>query len=90
MGAGPMVLAVTTIFIFLEGKGWHTAADYVFFATLGAMVLGRWLEMLGGNPLTSEGRPATRKDFYQYVALILGGGVTLWVLANALGNQGAG
>jgi hypothetical protein len=90
MALGPGLLAITAIHIFLNGKGWHTPADYVFFATLAAMVLGRWLEILGGQPLNSDGEPATPKDFYRYVALVLGVGVALWVLANAFGNRGAG
>ena len=90
MALGPMVLAVTTMHIFLNGTGWHTPADYVFFATLAVMILGRWLEVLGGVPLTSVGEPATRKDFYFYVASVLGAGLTIWIIANAFGNHGRG
>jgi hypothetical protein len=89
MALGPAVLVITTMHIFLKGTGWHTPADYVFFATLAVMVLGRWLEALGGAPLTSVGEPATSKDFYRYVASLLGAGVTIWILANAFGNHGA-
>jgi hypothetical protein len=90
MALGPIVLAFTTIHIYLNGTGWRTTADYVFFAILGGMILGRWLEVLGGIPLTSVGEPATRKDFYQYVALVLGAGLTIWIVANAFGNHGRG
>jgi hypothetical protein len=88
MGLGPMVLAITTVYIVFQGTGWHTPADYVFFATVGAMVFGRWLEVLGGRPLTSEGAPATEKDFYRYVAGLVVLGLSMWMLANAFGNKG--
>jgi hypothetical protein len=88
MVLGPGFLAITTMHIYLYGTGWHTTAHYVFFATLGVMILGRWLEVLGGVPLNSPGEPATRKDFYEYVAFVLGAGLVIWIIANALGNHG--
>ena len=86
---GPMIMALTTSHIVLNGTGWHTPADYVFFAILGVMILGRWLEVRGGVPLTSVDEPATRKDFYRYVAFVLVAGLTIWIIANAFGNRGA-
>jgi hypothetical protein len=85
---GPAFLALTTSHIFLEGTGWHTPADYVFFTILGTIILGRWLEVLGGVPLISFGEPSTRKDFYRYVAFVLFAGMTIWFFANAFGNGG--
>jgi hypothetical protein len=87
---GPGLLAITAMYIFLEGTGWHTPADYIFFAAVAAMILGRWLEVLGGHPLTSVGEPATPKDFHRYVVVVLAAGVTLWILVNAFGNHGRG
>jgi hypothetical protein len=52
------------------------------------MIFGRSLEVLGGVPLNSVGEPATRKDFYGYVAFVLGAGLAVWIIANALGNHG--
>ena len=86
---GPALLAVTTSHIFLEGTGWHTAADYVFFTILATMILGRWLEVLRGVPLISFDEPTTRRDFYCYVAVVLVVGMTIWIFANAFGNRGA-
>jgi hypothetical protein len=90
MVLGPGFLAITTMHIYLYGTGWHTTADYVFFATLGVMIFGRWLEFVGGVPLNSLGEPATRKDFFEYVVWVLGGGLTIWIMANAFGNHGPG
>jgi len=78
------------MYIFLESTGWHTPADYVFFIALAAMILGRWLEVLGGQPLTGVGEPATPKDFYRYIVVVLIAGISLWILVNAFGNQGRG
>jgi hypothetical protein len=85
---GPMLLSITTMHIFLNGTGWHTAADYVFFAILATMILGRWLEVLGGVPLTSTGEPATPRDFNRYVVFVLGAGIAIWITVNAFGNRG--
>ena len=90
MALGPVILSITTMHLYLKGTGWHTPADYIFFATLAVMILGRWLEVLGGIPLTSVGEPATRKNFYKYVAWVLGAGVAIWIIANAFGNHGRG
>jgi hypothetical protein len=85
---GPGVLAVTAMYIYVKGTDWHTATDHFFFITLAAMVIGRWLEVLGGHPLTSVDEPAMRKDFYRYVVVVLIAGAGLWILVNTFGNQG--
>jgi hypothetical protein len=85
---GPGVLAISAMYIFLEGTGWYTPADYVFFTALAAMILGRWLEVLGGHPLTGVGEPATPQDFHRYIVVALIAGLSLWIVVNALGNQG--
>jgi hypothetical protein len=81
-------LALTTSQIFLEGTGWHTPADYAFFAVLATMILGRWLEVLRGVPLTSCDEPATRKELNRYVTYVLIVGLAIWIFANAFGNHG--
>ncbi len=88
MALGPGLLAITAFHIFLNGTGWHTPADYFYFTILAAMILGRWLEVLGGHPLTGTGEPATSKDFQRYVLVVLAAGITLWTLVNAFGNRG--
>jgi hypothetical protein len=86
---GPAFLALTTSHIFLEGTGWHTPADYVFFSILAAIILGRGFEVLRGIPLVTFGEPATGKDFYGYAASVLVAGLAIWAFANAFGNGGA-
>ena len=87
MMLGPGILAITAMYI-RQGTGWHTPANYIFLITLAATILGRWLEVLGGHPLTSVGEPASPKDFYRYVIVVLIAGVSLWILVNTFGNQG--
>jgi hypothetical protein len=75
--------------IFVNGTGWNTAADHVFFAILATMIMGRWLEVLGGVPQSSTNDPATQKDCYRYVVYELVAGLAIWIIANAFGNRGA-
>ena len=90
MVIGPGLLAITAMHIYLNGTGWHTVADYVYFAILVLMILGRWLEYLGGVPLNSFGEPSTPRDFRQYIVLLTIAGIAIWVVANAFGNHGRG
>jgi hypothetical protein len=85
---GPAMLAVTTLHIFMNGTGWLTLPDFVFWTIVASMILGRWLEVLGGVPLTSVGEPAMQKDFYKYVVWVLVLSAAVWVVANAFGNRG--
>jgi hypothetical protein len=88
MMIGPMALMLITIHIFFRGVGWITPADYVYLGVLAGLILARWLEFSGGNPLTSNGEPATWTDFRHYVGGVVVVGVAVWVLANAVGNHG--
>jgi hypothetical protein len=81
---GPAVLAISAMYIVERGASWNSPATYFYFVTLAAIVLGRWVEVRSGHPLTSTGEPATPKDFYRYVVLVLLIGVTIWGLANAI------
>lgn len=84
---GPMVLLVITLLIVLKSSGWITVVDVAFFAVLGLCLLGRWLEFRGRNPQTAYGEPATAAHLRRYllVAPILG--LSIWILANILGNH---
>jgi hypothetical protein len=88
MFVGPMMLMLATIHIVFNGTGWLTPVDGFYFAVLGGLILGRWLEFGGGKPLTGTGEPATWHDFRRYSCGVAILGIAVWVLANALGNQG--
>lgn len=87
MIVGPLALVLATYFIVCSGSGWTTAADLMFFVTLGGMILGRWLEFLGGSPETSTGEPATARDLRRYIFMLVVIGPIVWAAANILGNH---
>jgi hypothetical protein len=72
--------------LFSPGTGWRTGADIAFLATLGAMILGRCMEHLGGKPETSTGEPSTPADLRRYIILTVVGGLALWIVANEFAN----
>ena len=61
-------------------------ADFLFFAVLGGMIFGRWLEFRGGDPQTQAGEPATAADLRRYILTVVTAGPVVWVVANVLGN----
>jgi hypothetical protein len=84
---GPLVLLLLTFSIVSGGSGWWTIVDFAFWATLAAMLLGRWLEFRGGNPQTADGEPATAAHFRRYALLAGLVALGVWVVANLLGNH---
>jgi hypothetical protein len=84
---GPIFLMVFAIIIAQRADGWLAAPDLIYFLVLGGMLLGRWIEFRGGNPLTGMGEPATEADLrrYWFLAGLIGMGV--WVVANLVGNH---
>jgi hypothetical protein len=84
---GPMLLTASGLMIVVNpGTGWQTGADITFLTTLVAMIVGRWLEHTGGDPITSTGEPSTPAHLRRYVLLTLVGGVLGWVLLNTISN----
>jgi hypothetical protein len=84
---GPLLLTASGLMIlFSPGSGWRTGADITFLLALAGMVLGRWAEFCGGEPLTSTGEPATPQDFRRFVAVTLFGGFAVWLVANLVSN----
>jgi hypothetical protein len=85
---GPMLLTAAGLMIlFNPGTGWQTGADITFLATLVAMILGRWLEYAGGEPVTGTGEPSTPAHFRRYVVATFIGGVLTWGLLNVVSNH---
>jgi hypothetical protein len=84
---GPLLLTSSGLMIlFRTGTGWWTGADITFLATLVLMVLARWAEFSGGEPLKATGEPATLQDFRRFTAAVLIGGLAFYLLANLLSN----
>ena len=84
----PLFLILLTCHIVLDGRGWHTPADYVFFLILLGMVFARWLEFREGNAMTATGEPASWSDFSRFAWTVAVGGICLWIIANTFGNRG--
>ena len=84
---GPLLLTASGLMIlFRTGTGWRTGADITFLATLLLMVLARWAEFSGGEPLKSTGEPATPQDLRRFTGAVMIGGLGFYVLANLLSN----
>jgi hypothetical protein len=82
---GPLLLLAIAFFI-LTQPGWRLGINIAYVVTLVAIVLGRWIEHLGGDPKTSTGEPSTPADLHRFTILAVGGGLALWLVANVIAN----
>jgi hypothetical protein len=87
MMAGPMLLGFLTWQIVTASSGWLTALDLAFFVVLGGMVLSRLAEYLSGRGQTVYGERATRSHVSRYAAVVAIGGLSVWLVANLVGNH---
>ena len=86
--SGPACLLVCGLLILSPpGTGWHTGADIVYWIALLGMILGRWVEYLGGNPRNGMGEPGTVAELRRYVLVAASVGPVLWVALNVLSNH---
>ena len=84
---GPIALSATAcVIISSPGTGWQTRADLFYFAALGGMVAGRWIEFASGAARDSFGKVATKADVWRYTCGIVAGGLLLWLLVNVIAN----
>jgi hypothetical protein len=86
MLGGPMVMVLFVFKIVERGDGWFTPADIGFMALIATMIVGRWLEVLGGAPERANGFPAEPGDFKKYVMQLLLFSAVIWIAANVLAN----
>jgi len=85
MLAGPALLLLCTVQIVSSRvESWIKVSDALFFLVLLSMLLGRWVEHRGGNPLNSLGEPATAGDLRRYLISTAVIGIAIWVAANLL------
>jgi hypothetical protein len=80
---GNVILFVSTVLIF-QRKDWmfHTA-DVVFWGTVAALVLARYLDIKLYNGLTATGKPASMSHWRRYTAVLLICSAVIWVLSHA-------
>ena len=81
---GNGVLAISMISILLhEGSMFH-AADWVFWITIAAIILVRYLDIKFWGGLTAAGGPATIANWNRYAAALLIGSVGVWTLSHVV------
>ncbi len=84
---GPFALALLTLSVVAKGANGFTGVDVGYFAVLGAMFLGRWLEFRSGHPQKATGESATAADTRRYLLVTGVLGLMIWVIANVLGSH---
>jgi hypothetical protein len=82
---GPLLLLAIAFFI-LTRPGWRLGINIAYFVTLLAVVVGRWIEHLGGDPKTSTGERSTPADLRRFILFTIVGWLALWVAANLIAN----
>jgi hypothetical protein len=81
---GNVILIASVILIF-QRKDWgfHTA-DVVFWGTVAALILTRYLDIKLYNGLTAAGEPASMSHWRKYTIILLICSTAVWVLAHAV------
>jgi hypothetical protein len=82
---GPLSLFAIAFFI-LTRPGWRMGINTAYFVALFAIILGRWIEHLGGDPKTSTGEPSSPADLRRFILFTASGGLALWLVANLIAN----
>ncbi len=87
MMVGPFSLAICAISIAERPDGWLGLTDWIYFAVLGGMLVGRWTEFRCSQPLTATGEPATVEQVRRYTMWLGVIGLGVWIAANLIGNH---
>ena len=87
MLVGNAILYLFAVAIMQQGhqRAWIT--DVGFWATVGSLVLVRYVDvgLLGGA--TASGEPASRRDWHRYVARLLPVSSVVWIIAHAVARR---
>ena len=77
---GNAILLFTAISIFLhKGEILHTA-DIVFWVTVAAIIIARYLDIKIWNGFTATGQPASMAHWRKYVVVLLIGSTATWII----------
>lgn len=81
---GNVILLVSAAFIF-QRKDWmfHTA-DIIFWVTVAALVLARYLDIKLYKGLTATGQPATMRHWRKYTVILLVCLTAVWAALHAI------
>jgi hypothetical protein len=81
---GNVILIVSVILIF-QHKDWMIhSADGVFWGTVAALILARYLDIKLYNGLTATGKPASMSQWRKYAAVLLTCSTIVWVVLHAI------
>ena len=81
---GNMVLAISMIIIIQHKGSMFHAADLVFWITIAAIILVRYLDIKFWGGLTAAGGPATIANWNKYAAALLIGSAVVWVVLHGI------
>ena len=82
MPIGSMVLAISMISIFLhKGRMFH-AADWVFWITIAALILVRYLDIKFWGGLTAAAQPASMNHWRRYAIVLAVISAAIWSAAH--------
>ena len=90
MALGNVVLILSSVSI-LQHKGeMLNAADVVFWITVPALIVVRYLDIKLWDGQTAMGTPATMAHWKKYSTMLLACSAAVWVLCHAVNHLSAG
>jgi len=81
---GNGVLAISMISILLQEGSMFHAADLVFWITIAALILVRYLDIKFWGGMTAAGGSATIANWSRYAAALLIGSAAVWALSHVV------
>ena len=81
---GNVILIVSVVLIFQRKDRMFHTADGVFWGTVAALVLARYLDIKLYNGLTATGQPASMSHWRKYAVVLLICSAVLWVLLHVI------
>jgi hypothetical protein len=85
MVGGPALMLFLAAVMIQKGGGWYAPASVVFLVVMVGVVAIRRLD-----PHNGYGEPSAPEELRQHATVTFGMGLTVWIIANLLGNQLAG
>jgi hypothetical protein len=81
---GNAILFFLTIFTLLHQGKMFNAADVVFWITVAALVLTRYIDIKSLDSLTAAGQPASMANWRKYTIFLLICSTAVWVLSHVI------
>ena len=84
MLVGNAILAICALFIAQNYSGFLTAADAVYWITVGCLLAARYVDIRYLYGLTAEGGPASMAHWRRYAMLVLVASTGLWLVVHVV------